>query len=260
MTVLITVLAVVVALLGVLVVGLLRSHAEILRALHELGVDLDPDSDAPALSSPRGVGTLGGATVPRPRAEPRAAVDVAGHTPSGDAASVAVVGVTHSTLLAFLTSGCSTCAEFWTAFADRRALERVPGGARLVVVTKGEDSESPARLRRFVPPDVPVIMSSEAWTAYDVPVAPYFAYVDGGDGRIVGEGAAGSWDHLVGMMEQALSDAGIDTRAGRRGRRAGGRERAEQIDRDLLSAGIEPGHPSLYPSSQADLHPQGHDS
>ena len=30
------------ALLAVLVAGLLRSHAEILRALHGLGVDLDP--------------------------------------------------------------------------------------------------------------------------------------------------------------------------------------------------------------------------
>lgn len=259
MTVLVTVLAVVVALLAVLVAGLLRSHAEILRALHDLGADLDPD--APVSATPRGAGTLAGTTVPRPRAEPRTAVDVAGRTPTGDAASVAVVGVAHATLLAFLTSGCSTCAEFWTAFADRRAVDRVPGGARLVVVTKGEDGESPARLRRFVPPDVPVIMSTEAWTAYDVPVAPYFAYVDGADGQIVGEGAAGSWDHLVGMMEQALADAGIDARGGRRrGRRAGGRERSEQIDRDLLGAGIEPGHPSLYPSSQADLHPQGHDS
>src|SRR4029079_1986075 len=120
----------------------------------------------------------------------------------------------------FLTSGCTTCVEFWNAFADPRSL-RVPGGARLVVVTKGEEAESPGRLRKFAPGDVPVVMSSAAWAAYDVPVAPYFAYVDGPTATVVGEGAAGTWDHLRDMLEQALADAGFDSRA-RRGRGARG--------------------------------------
>jgi hypothetical protein len=202
MAVLVTALAVVMASLAVLVAGLLRSHAEILRALHDLGVDLGPGADAPP-------GTLRVLpTVPRPRAETRQAADVAGVTPTGDATSIAVVGAQHPTLLAFLTSGCTTCADFWSAFAQGDSL-RVPGDARLVVVTKGEDGESPARLRKLTPRDVPVIMSSSAWAAYEVPVAPYFAYVDGPTGRIVGEGAAATWEHLVGMMEQALADAGI---------------------------------------------------
>ena len=42
MAVLVTLLAVVLALLALLVAGLLRSHAEILRALHQLGVNMDP--------------------------------------------------------------------------------------------------------------------------------------------------------------------------------------------------------------------------
>ena len=47
MPVLVTLLAVVLGLVVLLVAGLLRSHAEILRSLHDLGVDLDPaDSDA----------------------------------------------------------------------------------------------------------------------------------------------------------------------------------------------------------------------
>lgn len=46
MTVAAALLGVVVALLAVLVVSLLRSHAEILRALHDLGVDLDPANPA----------------------------------------------------------------------------------------------------------------------------------------------------------------------------------------------------------------------
>jgi hypothetical protein len=39
-------LTVAVALLGLLVAGLLRAHAEVLRALHQLGVDLDPSRGA----------------------------------------------------------------------------------------------------------------------------------------------------------------------------------------------------------------------
>jgi hypothetical protein len=41
MAVLVTLFGVVLALMAVLVAGLLRSHAEILRALHDLGVDRD---------------------------------------------------------------------------------------------------------------------------------------------------------------------------------------------------------------------------
>jgi hypothetical protein len=238
MSVLVLLLAVVVGLLAVLVAGLLRSHAEILRALHQLGAGLDPD-DA--------VGAGPGMTVPRPRASGRPASDLSGSSPEGDAVSVAVNGVGHPTLVAFLTSGCTTCVEFWNAFADPRAL-RVPGGARLVVVTKGEEAESPGRLRKIAPRDVPVVMSSAAWDAYDVPVAPYFAFVDGPSATVVGEGAAASWDHLRDMLSQALADAGFDARA-RRGRRpqSGSRARADRADAELLAAGIEPGDPSLSP-------------
>jgi hypothetical protein len=245
-TVLVVLLAVVVALLVVLVAGLLRSHAEILRALHELGVDLDPDQPAP---------TRVGATVaPDLRRSTREAADIAGRTPTGDAASFVIVGASRSTMLAFLTSGCATCANFWNAFADPTSL-RVPGDARLVVVTKGEEAESPGRLAKFAPPDVPVVMSTEAWDAYEVPVAPYFAYVDGETGAIVGEGAANTWEHVVSMCEQAMSDAGLSpSRGRRRGRRPDRRAREQRADATLRAAGIEPGHPSLYPRDVTDLH------
>ena len=88
--------------------------------------------------------------MPRPRAEPRPAVDVSGTTPTGDSVSVSIAGARHSTLLAFLTTGCTTCADFWSAFASPGRL-RVPGGARLLVVTKGEEAESLARVRKFAP-------------------------------------------------------------------------------------------------------------
>jgi hypothetical protein len=240
-----------VALLAVLVAGLLRSHAEILRSLHDLGAGLDPDA-APA--QPAGSAL----SPPHARTSSRAGADVAGVTPTGDAISVAIVGARHPTLLAFLTSGCTTCADFWSAFSDTDALE-VPGDARLVVVTKGEDGESSARLRKFTPPDVPVVMSSDAWRDYDVPVAPYFAYVEGGSGGIVGEGAAMSWSQLSGMMTQALDEAGL-SRSGARGRGPRGETghaREQRAERALRAAGIEPGDPSLYPKTAEDLHDHG---
>ena len=233
MAVLVLLLAVVVALLGVLVAGLLRSHAEILRALHQLGAGLDPD--APLPRNTRDTERLARST--------RRATDIAGESPTGDALSIGVVDVDHPTLVAFLTSGCTTCAGFWTAFSQPRL--RVPGGARVVAVTQGPEAESPARLTKFAPPDVPVVMSSAAWTDYEVPLAPYFAYVDGPTGAIVGEGNAATWEQLVSMMQQALADAGLAR--GRRRRDARDADRADLADEELRRAGIQPGDPSLYP-------------
>jgi hypothetical protein len=241
-TVLLVLLAVVVALLVVLVAGLLRSHAEILRALHGLGVDLDPDaSPAPTVAAPR----------PDANRQLVTAVDIAGVTPHGDAASFTIVGADQPTMLAFLTSGCSTCVGFWEAFA--RSDVQVPGDARLIVVTKGAEAESPARLRKFVPPSVPVVMSSEAWEAYDVPVAPYFAYVDGASGTVVGEGAANTWEHVASMCEQAIADAGLSSGPRAKRRRPAGKAREARVDATLRAAGIEPGHPSLTPRTLSDL-------
>jgi hypothetical protein len=238
--VLVLLLSVVVALLGVLVAGLLRSHAEILRALHGLGAGLDPDASQ---RPPDGLEVR--STSPGERA----AADLAGVTPRGDAISIGVVGAAGPTLLAFLTSGCTTCAGFWSAFADRRL--RVPGDARLVAVTKGAEAESPGRLSKFAPPDVPVVMSSDAWTTYDVPVAPYFVLVDGPSGTIVGEGASGTWEQLAGMMDQAIADAGIAS--SRRRRRERDADRAAYADESLRRAGIKPGDPSLYHEHDEDL-------
>lgn len=253
MTVLVALLAVVVALVVVLVAGLLRSHAEILRALHELGVGLDPDEGE----------VPGPAATPRLRAvadapsRARRAVDVVGVSPHGDAVSIAVVGVDRPTLLAFLTSGCSTCLEFWNAFAQPGGL-RAPGDARVVAITKGPEAELPTRLQRFATHDVPVVMSSEAWTEYDVPVAPYFLYVDGASGTVVGEGAAGSWTQLADMLERAIEESGVAPAQRARTRRSG-RDLASRADAALRGAGIDPGHPSLHPVDAAQLHAHDHE-
>jgi len=252
MVVLVTLLAVVVALLALLVAGLLRTHAEIIRSLHELGVDLDPDSAGRSAAAPARL-----AAVPAP-SEGRKAVDVAGETPAGDAINVGVAGSVEPTLLAFLTSGCLTCAGFWEAF-DRAEELGVPGDARLVAVTKSGGNESVSKLRQLAPAAVPVVMSTEAWEAYDVPVAPYFVYVDGRSGELVGEGAASTWDQVVSLLAQALEDAGLADSRGRARRRGRPRPRGDaareaRADRDLLAAGIHPGHPSLYPRVEHDLY------
>jgi hypothetical protein len=245
MAVLVTLLAVVLGLVVVLVAGLLRSHAEILRALHDLGVDLDPAAGAAVAAPIR--------SIPLTAGPPRAAADVGGVTPDGDAVHLVVTPARHPTLLAFLTSGCSSCLEFWRAFSA--SPPDLPGGARLVVVTKGPEAESPASLRALAPTGLPVVMSTEAWEAYDAPVAPFFVLVDGPSGAVVGEGAASAWPQVVSLMVQAMADAGIAEPAaggleGRR-RRAPGRprsdaEREAQVDRDLMAAGILPGDPRLY--------------
>ncbi|HEX2118826.1 MAG TPA: hypothetical protein VHF91_06555 [Acidimicrobiales bacterium] len=218
--------AVAILLLGLLVAGLLRSHAEILRKLHELGAGLDPDA-TPATP---------GATTRLPAPVRRTAAtgfDLSGITPADEAVRIGVVGARQSTLLAFLSSGCLTCGGFWDTFAGTDRLA-VPGGARLVVVTKGPEAESPSRIRELSPSAFPVVMSTEAWLEYKVPHTPYFVYVDGPTGRIVGEGSAQSWQQVVSLWSQAVADA-----AGTGDARA---------DRELLQAGIHPGHESLYPS------------
>jgi hypothetical protein len=257
MAVLVTLFGVVLALVALLVAGLLRSHAEILRALHDLGVDMDP-SRAGATS------TVAAPTV-RSRSVParptRVAIDIGGETPDHDAISVAVNGARHLTLLAFLTSTCSTCLGFWDAFAA--ATPSVPGDARLVVVTKGADAESPGSVRKLAPAiSAPIVMSSDAWDAYDVPVAPFFVLVDGPSGTVLGEGAASSWEQVTSMLQQALEDAGLVDGGGRARRGTSIKYRSdavreERADRDLMAAGIRPGDPSLYPERVEDVDPYG---
>jgi len=262
MTALVWLLAVVVGILALLVVGLLRSHATILRALHEAGIDLDPDADphrhgtAASLDEPR-IRTVAGVPGPAGASGQRAS-DLVGQTVAGGTRTVSVTAG-QPTLLAFLSTGCTTCAAFWQAFREAGAdgadpLPRLglPAGLRLVVVTKGPELESPAEVADLAPPGVLTLQSSQAWEDYRIPVAPYFALVDGRNGVVVGEGAAASWDRVRDLIQRSLADAelGRTLPAGegkvRRRDVLTGRVRGERIDRDLTDAGIEPGDPRLY--------------
>lgn len=251
-TALVVLLTLIVGLLGLLVAGLLRSHGEILRALHDMGENLDPSrtTTRSAVDLSRKPNVAPG--VPEPRDLDTGVFDVAGVDPYGNAVSAAVLGTGRLTLMGFLTSSCLACEVFWQAFTDPQI--DVPGGARVVLLTKGPEAESESALRRLAPREVPTILSTEAWQSYGIPVAPYFVLIDGGSDRVIGEGAATSWAQVHNLMSQALADQGILVEGGRRvtsGERAlaahlNGREREARIDDELRAAGIEPGDPSLY--------------
>jgi len=219
MTALVAVETVLLVLLVVLVAGLLRSHAEILRRLGP--ADAGPDERS----------------IPEPRQNPRSrtpAPQLTGVTPNGDAVSLSFEGTAASpTLLAFLTSGCSTCLGFWESLSE----PHLPAGVQTVIVAHGSERERPAQVRSLAPRQVPVVMSSQAWQDYRVPGAPYFVLVDE---TIRGEGVATTWPALSSLVADAIADE----------QDLAGQARARRIEETLAAAGVGPDHPSLYPGGR----------
>ncbi len=221
MTALIACETVLLVLLVVLVAGLLRSQPEILRRLGPAaaGDDAGAAVAGPAPGAPR-----------RDRGAP--APDIAGTTPDGGAIKLSLGGSTAAPMLvAFLSSGCTTCHRFWERLGERE----LPGELGLLVVTHDPTRESPSRLRALAPAGVTVVMSSHAYEEYGVPGAPYFVLVDG---SVRGEGVATTWAALESLLTDAIEDTSEP---------AGGGGRAERIEARLAAAGIAPGDPSLYP-------------
>lgn len=238
MTALIVVEAVAIVLLALLVVGLLRSHAEILRQLHELGAGRD-ESPGPSPVNLR----------PRAGTGSSPAHDLAGSTPRGEAVAVGVAGAEHDTLLAFLSSGCLTCVGFWDALRQEPELG-LPAGSRVVIVTKSPGEESASAVKELSPPGVAVVMSTQAWLEYEVPGAPYFVHVDGPSGRALGEGTAVTWDQVVSLAARAADDR--MSRDAPVADRDSDRSREARIDEELMGAGVHPGDPSLYPTAPSE--------
>jgi len=234
MVVVTIIIAVLLAVALVYIVALLRSHADILRRLTALEEGAAPGHPATPAPPAEGAELLAAA----PTAAP-----VAGTTPQGDSATLAFGPGSPVTLLAFLTSGCTSCAPLWEGLREAPSL-----ADRVVVVTHDPSRESPTRLQRLAPAPpggasrVEVIMSSAAWTDYAVPGSPHFVLTDG-TGGILGRGTALSWSQL----ETMVADAQADARAAAPPARTTA-ERAERSEQALASAGITAGHPSLYPS------------
>lgn len=246
MTALVVGLTVAVGLLGFLVAGLLRAHAAVLKALHGLGVDLDPSKPRPGAVSVAAPGVR--PTPSRPAATD--VVDLTGVSPSGDAVTVAVTGTSHDTLVAFLTSGCATCRAFWDAF--RSGQLDVPGGARLVAVTRGPEAESPGAIAGLAG-TTPVVMSTRDWEHYDIPYAPYFVYISGPAAKVMGEGVAAGWEEVRQLVANAVTDGTTSpVRRGVHERSAADQRRDEDVDERLREVGILPGDSRLYPTSISD--------
>jgi hypothetical protein len=226
MTALVSVESVLLVVLLLLVAGLLRSNAEILRRLGP------PSAEGSAE-----------ATIPPPPARSpgseRPAAALSGPTPGGDAVMLdfAAAG-SRPTLLAFLSTGCSTCAGFWETLGERRLAPEI----QTVIVAHGAERERPRRLASLAPAGVPVVMSSQAWEDYAVPASPYFVLVDG---SVLGEGAASSWPALASLVSDAIEDQ--EMTLSRPPGVGGGSLRTRRIDEALAASGIGPGHPSLYP-------------
>jgi hypothetical protein len=246
-TVLVAILTVVVALLTMLVVGLLRSHAIILRRLHELGAGVD---EAGSTRSPVEFRVRDGLPQLPDSASDTGFADGADITGLGiddDAIALRVVGAPQPTLLAFLSSSCLTCATFWESFADPGSL-LLPASTRLVIVTKDPAEESPSRIAELAPDGVTLVQSSAAWGDYRVPGSPYFVFVDGPTGRVRGEGTGATWKQVANLLAQATGDLTFTAgpSAKRRAKPQSDADRERAIDRELLAAGIAPGDPTLY--------------
>jgi len=237
----------------VYIIALLRSHADILRRLAALE-ERATAGGSPALevsaaaageltaATPGGVGS-GGAGV-------TAAGPISGTTLRGDSVTLAFGPGSPVTLLAFLTSGCASCAPLWAGLHEGSEVDSL--AERVAVVTHDAMRESPTRLDRLAPSGTEVIMSSAAWADYAVPGSPHFVLTDGAGG-ILGRGSALSWSQLQTMVADARADA----------RRAAGparttEQRVERSEGALASAGIGPGHPSLYPGAPRPAGDQDH--
>lgn len=264
MIALVLVLTFIVLLLGLLVAGLLRSHADILKALHDLGAGVgDPVRVGPGGADPAGTAAplplrapvTMGPTLPRER-NATSAPDISGRAPSGDAVAVSFAGHDQLTLVAFLSSGCATCAGFWDAL-PRAADFGLPEAIRLVVVTKGPELEIPAEVQVRMVKGLSVIMSTEAWVDYEVPGSPFFVLIDGSRSRRIGEGVANQFSQVVELVRRAQSDTQSFSVGPLPGTAAGldGPARESMNDQALLAVGIGPGHPSLYPTSLDQVFP-----
>ena len=234
MVVVTIVIAVLLAVALVYIVALLRSHADILRRLAALEERAPAGAPAQAPEPVNGAPPVGGGEVVTAR-------PISGATLHGDSVTLSFGPGSPVTLIAFLSSGCTSCAPLWAGLHEARDLATL--AQRVAVVTHDPMRESPTRLERLAPAGTDVIMSSAAWADYAVPGSPHFVLTDGAGG-ILGRGSALSWSQLETMVADARADA----------RRAAdpARTTAERVERSggaLASSGIGPGHPSLYPSA-----------
>jgi hypothetical protein len=232
MGVLVLVETVLLAVLTVLVAGLLRAYGTVLRRLHQL--------DGGEHAAPSGPRTF--QVQPAPTAKFGPAHDIAGTSLRGEVVTARTIDVDHDTVLLFLSSGCASCATFWSELASPVPL---PPRTRLLVVAQDASDDSVSELTELAPPGVDVLLSSQAWRDYEVPGSPHVVFVEGASGHVRGEGTGQSLRQVAQLLAQATGDPAFVTgaRAAKPSRDA---EQEAAVDRELLAAGILPGDPRLY--------------
>lgn len=226
MGVLISVETLILAMLVILVAGLLRSHAEVLRRLEGPGSSDPTSAHAPPSSI---------------YSKDFPAKDLAGTTLTGMSVDVKITEIPNYTLLAFLSSGCDICESLWADSPPTLGFE-----GQLWIVTRDREDEELAKLLRNAK-DLNVVMSTAAWEYYKVPAHPYFVLVHGESSRVVGEGAAMTWTQVLSMVHDGLTEERLS-----RGGQGVPSWHGHRVDEILEAAGIGPDHPSLYPSSSAE--------
>jgi len=178
----------------------------------------------------------------------RAAPDLHGRRLDGEEVDVLVGQSPRNLLLAFLSSGCSSCGRFWAPLVAGED-PRLPSDTMLVVLTKGPDAESLTALEK-VADGVSIVMSTAAWVDYEIPGTPFFVFIDAGSGTVQGEGTALGWDEVRNLIALGRGDASIVTGVSTTGMKpSSDAERESIVDQVLMDAGIFPGDASLYPGS-----------
>jgi hypothetical protein len=104
------------------------------------------------------------------------AISIRGSTPDGAEAEIVLDGA-GSVALFFLTSSCYGCRPLWAGFASRWDPST---HGRVVLVTPSPSTESARAVGELAPGGLDVVMSSDAWHAYQVTAAPWFVALGGG--------------------------------------------------------------------------------
>jgi hypothetical protein len=197
--------SVVLVVIALLVLGLLRSHAETLRWQREHD---EREGEGEGLREHQAELREQQAEL---REDPlRRAPGIEGVDLRLQPTVLEFDGLTQPVLLAFLTSGCFACRHFWDVLQQSPHPPDVPGGARVIVVAKDRRDDSLSGLRKLASGNTRVVLSSEAWVTFRARTSPYFVYVAPG-GAILGSGVSETWDQLHDRLENVLGDIEIES-------------------------------------------------
>jgi hypothetical protein len=112
--------------------------------------------------------------------------DVVGITPDGQPVRVDLTGCGQSALLLFLSSSCVGCQDLWQGISELSKV--IPAELRIIVVTRGPESEDPDVVAELTQRGTTVVMSTPAYADYRVAGPPFLAVVAGG--AVKNEGVA----------------------------------------------------------------------